>query len=418
LQILLSLASVYAGFGLIFILNGYLAEHLDLEGFGDIQVAFSVSAFLGTILVLGGGAGAGKFLPVYMQARRFAEAKGYLQTHFKQTIILSLGLLVISGSLGLTFHLLGMERLEHVAVLSVILAPLFAVALLSTLVVGALQRPFAAIFPSEVLRPALFLLGAMAWLAVFPTFTDREVIAIFFAALCLVCAVQLYFLRGGLAFDWAATEATFDKETWREVTRSLLFVVLANLFLISLMIIAMEVLHTDEADVGIFAILFFVTSFVWTNFNAVMNVAAPKISELTGDREGLQKLFNQAFGVTFLMSVLTAAPLAFLAEGILTYFHYDAAAYADWLLIALAIAPVNCALLTAVPFLTLGGHHRQAVKVSIVLLATTLVVAPGAVFLYGLEGAILALLALRFLRGVSFVWLLRQRAGVKILGIV
>ena len=119
LQILLSLASVYAGFGLIFILNGYLAEHLDLEGFGDIQVAFSVSAFLGTILVLGGGAGAGKFLPVYMQARRFAEAKGYLQTHFKQTIILSLGLLVISGSLGLTFHLLGMERLE----LRVVLLP-------------------------------------------------------------------------------------------------------------------------------------------------------------------------------------------------------------------------------------------------------------------------------------------------------
>ncbi len=417
MQVVVSLVCVYLGFALTFVLNGYLTDHLDLEGFGDIQVAFSVAAFVGMILPLGGPAAMGKFIPAYLHDARTALTKGYLHFFFKRTITLGIVAAVLGAGSAILLRWLELEHLEHEAILAIIIAPLLAVALMCTRAAQALHRPIAAILPSEVLRPGLFLLGCMAWLAVFPTFNEYEVIAILFATLAVVAGIQLYFVRNGLPFSWSSTAAEYDKPAWHEVTTSLLFVALANWFLISLTIIAMEILHTDEAAVGVFAILFFVSSLVWTNFNAVMNVIAAKISALTGQTDALQALFSKAFGITFLMNIVIAIPLVYLAEDILAYFHDDVPAYKDWLVIVLVAATVNCALQVAEPFVCLGGHHKKAVKFAASMLVLTLIATPVAVYLHGMEGAIVSLLTLRFIRGLGYLYLLRRHVGLQVFAI-
>ena len=82
----------------------------------------------------------------------------------------------------------------------------------------------------------------------------------------------------------------------------------------------------------------------------------------------------------------------------------------------LAGTAVNCTLETASPFIRFGGQQDKVAKVATYVLIANLIVTPSAVYLFGLEGAVVSIIGMSFVRGVSYMYILRRFAGIKPLG--
>ena len=299
------------------------------------------------------------------------------------------------------FEYLNLERLTHEALFAICIAPLIAISMFLGAIIQSMRRTVASIVPHEIMRPALFLAGCYVWLLFFPTFNEYVAIGILFVAMCLVVATQVYLLMGGLPFSWFGTVPAYDREAWHKVSIPLLYSALANSILVRVDVLALEILHTDENAVGVFTLLIFIASLVWMSLNATNNVVSPRIAELEGDLPGLQKLYSGAVVSAFAINVTLAGLIAIFADAILGWFHGDLLNYKNWLYVVLAAAAVNCTIEVASPFVRLGGLQKEAAKVASAVLICTLVVTPLAIYLYGMEGAIVALIAMRFLRGAG-----------------
>jgi hypothetical protein len=92
------------------------------------------------------------------------------------------------------------------------------------------------------------------------------------------------------------------------------------------------------------------------------------------------------------------------------------AGYKALLFVMLAGTAVNCALETASPFIRFGGHQDKVAKVAAYVLTANLIVTPSAVYLFGLEGAVASIIGMSFVRGMSYMYILRRFAGIKPLG--
>ena len=192
---------------------------------------------------------------------------------------------------------------------------------------------------------------------------------------------------------------------------------LANYFLLRMDTLALELLHTNEQEVGIFSLLLFIPSLVWMNFSSVSNVISPKISELDKDEKELQKLFDKSFRFLILSNLMVAGGIAIFADPILNWFHADMLGYKNWLYFLLAGAALNRSLEVASPFLRFGGYHDTSAKVANFILMANLAVTPLSILFYGIEGAITALVSMRFVRGMSYMYCVRRYIGLKPLGV-
>lgn len=410
-KIFISMLILYAGFGIYFHLNRYLAEHLDFDGLGDFHVALTVAAIVSALIVFGGQAAVHRFVPPYLAQDKTRLAKGFI-SHYLQLAVKLGGAAVLVALLAAgAFELFSLERWRHEAFLAMVITPLIGLSLFTGAIVQSLRRPFAALVPNEVLRPGLLWLGCMLWLEWFATFNEYQVIGILFLVLCVQLLVQTYLFRATLPFDWRATRPLYDRPAWHKVSRSLLYSGLANTFLDRIDVLALEVLHPDEKSVGIFALLIFVVSPIWMNFSAISSVIAPRIPTL--GQAGLQNLFNSTVGSALVANLAMASLIGFYADEILSWLHDDMAAYKTALYVMLAGTAVNCALETASPFIRFGGYQDKVAKVSIYILIANLIVTPSAVHLLGLEGAIASIIGMSFIRGVSYMYILRRFVGIK-----
>ncbi len=154
------------------------------------------------------------------------------------------------------------------------------------------------------------------------------------------------------------------------------------------------------------------------NFSSVKNVIAPRISALDHDEAGWQRLFNNAFGFLIVSNLAVASLIWFFADQILAWFHGDMPAFKPWLLVVLGAAVVNCSLEVASIFIRFGGHQDKAAKLGSYLLVANLIVTPTAIVLYGMEGAIVSLVGMRFIRGIAYMITLRRYVGIKPLRVV
>ena len=124
--------------------------------------------------------------------------------------------------------------------------------------------------------------------------------------------------------------------------------------------------------------------------------------------KGLKKLFSNSFKFLILSNLAAAALIAVFADSILGWFHGDLPDYKNWLYVLLAGAVVNCAIEVASPFLRFGGHQDKSAKVASIVLISNLVVTPLGILLYGMEGAIIALVVMRFARGMGYMYYARK----------
>ncbi|ASQ90169.1 hypothetical protein CHL67_03800 [Prosthecochloris sp. GSB1] len=84
----------------------------------------------------------------------------------------------------------------------------------------------------------------------------------------------------------------------------------------------------------------------------------------------------------------------------------------NWLYVILIGTSVNSILQLASPFLRLSGYAREVSLISGRILMINFVSAPVMVNFYGLEGAIVSLIGLRFLRGLWYSFRLKTLHGI------
>ena len=402
------MAIVYAGFAATFGVNGYLTRHLDLDGLGDFRVAISIASIAAAIVIFGGQAAAGRFIPQYLSTEQWGKAKGFIKHYLKIALMLGGAATVVSLLAASAFDYFGMRHLMHESLFAIVITPIIAVSLFFGSIIQSMHRPVSAILPSELLKPVLFLLGCILWLQIFPTFNDFEVIFIFFVVNLVVVTMQYYLLSHALPFPFVGTAPVYDTSTWHKVSLPLLYSVMANSFMVRIDVLALEIMHASEHEVGVFILLAFICSPVWMTFTSMNNVISPKIAELDGDKAGLKRLFGNSFKFLILSNLAVAALIIVFADLILNWFHGDLPTYKNWLYVLLAGSVVNCAIEVASPFLRFGGHQDKSAKVASIALMANLVVTPLGILLYGMEGAIIALVVMRFARCMGYMYYARK----------
>ncbi|MCP3688273.1 MAG: hypothetical protein GY784_07655 [Gammaproteobacteria bacterium] len=413
MKALVSLLIIYTGFVIAYFINGYLAQHLQLEGLGDYSTALSIASISASIVVLGGQAAARRFLPQYIKDKKFSETKGYVNYFLKNILLLSALFIVAALLISVALKYFGLDHLRHEALLATSLIPLIAMSTFAGSIIQSMHKFYAAIIPHQVIRPVLFLSGCATWIYFLDSFNEYEAIALNFAAMSITIMVQLFLMYRAIPFQMSTINPIYFKVEWHKVSIPLFYSTLANSFLIRMDILALELFHVNESEVGVFVLLIFIASMVWINFAATANVISPRISQYDNDKKGLQKLFSQSLLFMICGNIISASIIVIFADEILAWFHGDMASYKDWLYVVVIGASVNSVLEVASPFLRFGGLQNKSAKIATFTIIINLIFMPLGVMFYGMEGAIIVLVSTRFIRGLGYMICLSRESGLK-----
>lgn len=409
-SILLSI--LYAGFVIQYVVNKLLAGNLDLDGLGDFNVAVSVASICSVLFLAGSDSGLNRFIPKYLENRNWGNIKGYLVHYLKLTLAVSFcfcTLSLVADGVLRRYHL---EKLLHESYFAMILTPALALFTILGESLLAIHRRYASSLTTELLKPLLFLAGIAIWLFFSPAINEYEAIALLLLSLALTFALQSWLFLRSIPFDFFSQKPLFSIPEWKAVCIPMLITFLANNFVSVVELWSLEILDKNETSVGVFSLLVFIASIIWVNFTGLYYVVSSRISTIDSDRHSLQRSYRSSVRQLLLVNVLTASILAINAEAILGWLHADMVGYRNWLYVILIGTSVNSVLQLASPFLRLSGYAREASVISLAILALSVVSAPVIIYWYGLEGAIVSLIGLRFLRGLWYSLRLRALHGI------
>ena len=196
----MSMIVIYTGFVLTFILNGYLANHLNLEGLGDFRVAVTIATIIATLVIVGGQNAASRFIPPYFSEQKWNKTKGYIKHYIKLILVLSTLTLVLSLILVELLGRFGYEHVIHEAFTGTVLSPVIAFVIFFSALLRSMKRVVGATLPNEILKPALFLSGCIIYLEFRSTFNEYEAFFIFFMANLFVLSLQYFLIVKVLPF--------------------------------------------------------------------------------------------------------------------------------------------------------------------------------------------------------------------------
>ncbi|WP_136658080.1 hypothetical protein [Nitratireductor sp. XY-223] len=404
-----SLAILYAGFTSSYWAHSFLARSLNLDHFGDVMVGMGVAAILASLLLAGGQAAARKFLPVYLRDREFALMNGFLAFYC------GVSLLAAGLTAGLVFAITELAFPDHrtQALFVVTMAPMIAVSTLLGAGLQSIDRPIGAIFPYQIVRPLLLLVGVLLWIELAPFEGTRNAFMVYAPAFALLLVIQFAWYLNALPFAWRRQQPLLDWASWRAAGLPLLLSGLLNSILIRIDILALHLFDDQPKAVGTFTLLVLAASLIWVNYNAVSNIIGQRISPLEGDRAALERLLRRSGLVLLVFNAATAAILIIFARPILATIHPELEVYWLWFAFLCVGATINATLELASPFVRFGGLHAQAARLATPLLGINAAVTTLAVILAGLEGALVSLVAMRFARGLINARLLVRDLGLR-----
>ncbi len=411
-KILPVLAITYAGFFVTYALNKYLVTHLELEGLGDFNIGLSLAGIFAGILTYGGNASIKKFIPIYIQDKNFGAIVGCLK-YYSKTILGLSGLLILFyffADFGFSFYEL--ESLRHEALEIVLLAPLLAFGMLFGSTLQALHKDKLAIIPDKLIKPGLFWLVCFVWLFIYGSPDLSQVILIAFFVLLATLLIEIYLVKRTIPFDLTSVVPTLSRAEWNKVGLPILYTAMATSFLIRIDILSLEILHTSEAEIGVFSLLIFIASIIWLNFVSVCNVFTPRISEAGKDSILIQQIYNKALSIIIGSNIVVGMLIWFFSKEILLSFSPEMLAYEFWLYVIVAGACINSCLELSSFFLRFSGHQNIAKRNTTISLILNLILTPILILLYGMPGAIIALIIANFVRGVSNGYMMKKNLSV------
>ena len=408
------LAILYAGFTAEYVANKFLTGNLDLDGLGDFNVAVSVATLFSVIFILGGDSGLNRFIPKYLENREWKKIKGYIAYYLKLTLIICLSAGILSLAIDYFLRRYHLEKLLHESYFAMILTPALSVFTILGALLLAMHRRYLSSLTTELLKPLLFLAGIRIWIYFNATINEYEAVALLLSSLLLTVTVQSWLSLKSIPFDFFGEKLQLCIPEWRSACIPMLITDLSNNFVSVIEIWSLELLHHNEKSVGAFSLLVFISSIIWVNFSAILYFISSRISTIENDRKALQKYYSGNALWLLLINIFTASILIVNAEAILGWFHSDMIAYRNWFCFIVVGTTINALLRLASPFLRLSGYAREASAISGKILVISTVVTPVAIWVFGIEGAMVSLVGIHFIRGLWYSVSLKTVRGISL----
>ena len=408
------LSILYAGFIAQYAVNIFLTRNLDLDGLGDFNVAVSVATICSVIFLLGGDSGLNRFIPRYLENKDYKKIKGYIVYYLKLTLITSFCFCLLSLTADFFLGYYHLEKLLHESYFAMILTPALAVFTILGESLLAIHRRYASSLTTELLKPLLFLASVSVWLFFNTAINEYEAIVLLLLSLSITIIAQSWLFLKSIPFDFFSQNTQISIPEWRTVCVPMLVTYLANNFVSFVELWSLEILDENEKSVGVFSLLVFIASIIWVNFTALYYFISSRISSLEKDRQSLQENYRKSARRLLLINFSTTLILIFNAETILNWLHGDMVAYKNWLYFILIGTSINSVLQLASPFLRLSGYAREASIISSRILMISVVSAPVMIYFFSLEGAVVSLVGLRFLRGLWYSFRLKAVHGISL----
>lgn len=375
------------GFALGLGVHMLLSRWLGSEGYGDLSATLSVALLVATLALFGFDRAA-----THTLARYGSENAGPLATAFARFSLRSVAL----GALAASVLLWGGTRLAEIALsvdehpirhAAVLVLPMaLAVLLASTL--SGLQRPLLA----QILGPLtnrVLLLAFMGWVVVSAPTASEHLAVAFVAAAWLVSVLLLgAFLWRRWPAEWTPAATDHDEApSWQKTARSYLVALLPLVILEESGILLMELLHADEASVGVYAAAHRTAGLPLIALAAARQLAVPELASVLNQGPAAFESKLRPY-LRFVVALGAAIWLVFVLFGdsLLSLFgHSTEQGHVILVLLGTAYVAFLYAGLAA-PALQLNGEHRVVIGCMIVLLATSLVAGAVAVPIAGGEG--------------------------------
>lgn len=408
------LSILYAGFIAQYAVNIFLTRNLDLDGLGDFNVAVSVATICSVIFLLGGDSGLNRFIPRYLENKDYKKIKGYIVYYLKLTLIISFCFCLLSLTADFLLSYYHFEKLLHESYFAMILTPALAVFTIMGESLLAIHRRYASSLTTELLKPLLFLASVSVWLFFNTTINEYKAIVLLLLSLSITIIAQSWLFLKSIPFDFFSQNMQISIPEWRTVCVPMLVTYLANNFVSFVELWSLEILDKNEKSVGVFSLLVFIASIIWVNFTALYYFISSQISSLEKDRQSLQENYRKSARRLLLINFSTTLILIFNAETILDWLHGDMVAYKNWLYFILIGTSINSVLQLASPFLRLSGYAREASIISSRILMISVISAPVMIYFFSLEGAVVSLVGLRFLRGLWYSFRLKAVHGISL----
>ncbi len=402
---------LYIGFAAEYAVNKLLARYLDLDGFGDFNVAVSAAVICSMIFVFGGDAGSNRFIPRYLEGKEWGKIKGYVVYYLRLSLFTSISVAAASLMLDVFLRYYHLDKFLHESYFAMVLAPVLSVLVLFGGLLLAMHREYASSITTELLKFVLFLAAAALWVNFRSSMNACEAIFLLLASLLSSVAIQSVIALKSVPFDFFREKMQMSIPEWISVSRPMLVIGLANNFVSIIELWSLEFFDYDEASVGAFSLLTFISSLIWVNYTALYYIMSSRISTIANDSGSLRKIYVSSVVWLLIINCSVGGALVMNAEAILGWFHADMVAYKNWLGFVLIGAALNSVLQVASPFLRFGGHEKVESAISSRILMAGMLVSPLMVYFFGIGGAIVSSVLMLFVRGLLFSLRLRSLHG-------
>jgi O-antigen/teichoic acid export membrane protein len=415
-----SLVVRLAGMVFSFILGVQLARRLNPDGFGTYGIVIALALVLSVLAQFGLPTVATRQISVALAQRRWGALRGYVRAFAKVVLAVSIALGALWAGVAFGFpRLLGSQSANS---LGALLVPLFALTVLISAELRALNRIVAGQALEILVRPAL-MCGVLLFVYSFAgKLTAPVAVGVNVAASTVTLLLGLLWLRSATPAA-ARTAAALRPRAWIGPALALAAVDLLRQFDATYGILLLGA-FSREAEAGYFRVAWSTIVFVATPLSIFNVVLAPELARLhsDGDMHRLQRIMSISavamFATTLAALVLIAVagkPLIILIFG---------ASYAPALLPLLLLTcaqAINGFFGVGWVLLSMSGGERMltvsyatsvAVSVALAIPLTIIAGAPGAAAAAVVGALIQNLIAWRGVRlhsslessAVGFLW--------------
>lgn len=399
------------GAALGFVLQVCLARWMGASEYGFYTYIMALAILGGMFSGLGFGPGLLRFVPEYKTIDDEPRLKGVLQGSLGATMAVSITVAILATVI-ITW-LASQNTPEYVPVFATAIwqqiqnntqhvpsiivgfwvVPFLTINTLSMSMLRGIRKMTAAYVPSQVLRPALILIGAFS---IF-TFQQQQSLRSVYVLVATIISLIIVELVAGwqihkhLPMGKPTVKAAYELRGWLRVSLPLLLIG-GFVKIIKQTDIVMIGIFLTSADVGFYNAAVKTANLASFALSSVTGIAAPMIAATyaKGDAKELQKLMTRITQLVLIPSSLMTVGVILFSRIILGTFGQEFL-QAQWVLITLAIAQFIRATTGPVGYLLdLTGHQDESARVRATSAALNIGLNLIGIHFFGIVGASVA----------------------------
>ncbi len=370
-----------------YVLNVMLARWMGAEEYGIFSVVMGIVTMLLVPACLGLNTASLRFLPQYISAEKWSNARGFVATAWYSVALAGSVFALSTYTVGT--HLLSDDSPYRLALQAgALLIPLMALMSLQTEILRAIHFVGWAYIPDGIGRPIL-ILASCGWLVSEGRDLDAaSTLLILTAAMLGLLIVQALMGRGKAPTNLKKTEKLNEPRVWFTVAAPLLLTGVFSVILTQAAIVMVGWLLTP-ADAGVYSAVTKLALLVSFVLMAANTVAAPMFALLhsQGNIKELNRLVLHLAHWVFWPSLFAAFFIVVMGDWLLTLFGPDYIKGKTALLILLVGQIVNAGAGSVGYLVDLTGHQKEGARIrgycALILILLCSILIP----LFGIEGA-------------------------------